>query len=177
MACLSGGCRQNGGVHKEPHELLREVFRDHGPKQVADALGVSLSLVYKWAEDPAGSGSPNPLERIGDLIRITGDPRLIQWLCQQGGGFFVRNVRNTGHGYEMTPATNEIVQQFADLLAVISQAAMDMVITDEESRDIREVWERLKCFTEGFVHACENGDFSAIQAAACNPERMAGVST
>lgn len=153
-------------MHKEPYELLREIFRDHGPKRMADALGVSLSLIYKWSENPAGSGSPNPLERIGDIVRVTRDPRLIQWLCQQGGGFFVRNAVRKGGGYQVTPAMNEIVQQFADLLAVLSQAAMDRIITDEESRDIRYVWERLKSFTEGFVHACEQGDFSSVPESA-----------
>ncbi len=154
-------------VPKESHELLREVFRDHGPKEIAAALGLSLSLVYKWAEDPEGSGSASPLERVGRLIRETRDPRLVQWLCQQADGYFVRNPQSyRDQDYEVIPATHEIVQQFADLLAVISQAALDQVITLGESADIREVWERLKCYTEGFVQCCEDGDFSGIKPSA-----------
>lgn len=156
---------------KESHELLREVFRDHGPKEIAAVLGLSLSMVYKWAEDPEGSGSANPLDRVGRLIRATRDPRLVQWLCQQAEGFFVHNPRTyRDQDYEVIPATHEIVQQFADLLAVISQAALDKVITIEESADIREVWERLKCYTEGFVQCCEEGDFSGIK-----PSRAGGA--
>ena len=34
------------------HELLREVIEKCSPKQMAADLGVSLSLVYKWAEPP-----------------------------------------------------------------------------------------------------------------------------
>ena len=34
------------------YELLREVFDKKAPKQVAADLGLSLSMVYKWAEPP-----------------------------------------------------------------------------------------------------------------------------
>ena len=49
------------------YELLREVFEKKAPKQVAADLGLSLSMVYKWAEPPnhaSGSGTGNPLDRI-----------------------------------------------------------------------------------------------------------------
>ena len=60
----------------QSHELLREVFQKCSPKQVAAELGLSLSMIYKWAEpgDPAaGSGSTNPLDRIDALIHCTND--------------------------------------------------------------------------------------------------------
>ena len=75
----------------QSHELLREVFRECSPKQVAAELGLSLSMIYKWAEpgDPAaGSGSTNPLDRVDALIRCTNDPRLVQWISQRAGGSF-----------------------------------------------------------------------------------------
>ena len=53
------------------YELLREVFDKKAPKQVAADLGLSLSMVYKWAEPPdhaAGSGTGNPLDRIEALL-------------------------------------------------------------------------------------------------------------
>ena len=34
----------------QSHELLREVFQKCSPKQVAAELGLSLSMIYKWAE-------------------------------------------------------------------------------------------------------------------------------
>ena len=39
------------------HELLREVIEKCSPKQMAADLGVSLSLVYKWAEPPEEQGA------------------------------------------------------------------------------------------------------------------------
>ncbi len=149
----------------ESHEVIREAFKKCGPKEISAEMGLSLSLVYKWAQPNTelGSGSRNPLDRVNQLRELTKDGGLIQWLCQQAGGYFVRNPTSyCEQGFEVVPATNEIVQQFADLLSTISQAAVDNSITDEESEEIRQVWEQLKGFTEGFVRCCEEGDFERI---------------
>ena len=152
----------------QSHEILREVFQQCSPKQVAAELGLSLSMIYKWAE-PAetagtGSGSTNPLDRIEALLRCTNDRRLVQWICQRAGGFFILNPKvNRPHPSYLIPATNEIVQEFADLLAVIATAAADNQITQKESQQIRARWEELKCVTESFVPCCEEGNFLPLK--------------
>lgn len=149
------------------HEVLREVFQQCSPKQVSAELGLSLSMIYKWAEPPdpaAGSGSTNPLDRIDALLRCTKDRRLVQWICQRAGGFFILNPKtNKPHPSYLIPATNEIVQEFADLLAVIATAAADNQITQTESRQIRARWEELKSVTESFVACCEQGNFLPLK--------------
>jgi hypothetical protein len=151
----------------QSHELLREVFQKCSAKTIAAELGLSLSMIYKWAEPPdpsAGSGTVNPLDRIEALQRVTADPRLIQWICQRGGGFFIKNPKtNNAHPEFLIPATNEIIQEFADLLAVIAKAVADNQITREESEDIRGRWEELKSVTEGFVACCEQGNFRPMK--------------
>ena len=150
----------------DSHEVLKNAFENEaGPKEIAAEMGVSLSLVYKWAQPNTelGSGSRNPLDRVLELFELTGDPKVIHWLCEKAGGYFVRNPKSyCQKGFEVLPATNEIVQQFSDLLSTISQAAADNVITNKESKEIRHSWEELKCYCEGFVHCCEEGDFSPM---------------
>jgi len=151
----------------QSHEILREVFQQCSPKQVASELGLSLSMIYKWAE-PAeattGSGSTNPLDRIDALLRCTNDRRLVQWICQRAGGFFILNPKtNKPHPSYLIPATNQIVQEFADLLAVIAAAAADNQITQAESQQIRARWEELKMVTESFVACCEEGNFRPLK--------------
>lgn len=68
-------------------------------------------------------------------------------------------------GFEVLPATNEIVAQFSELLSQISQAALDRSITLDEAKDIRAQWDRLKCYGEGFVRCCEEGDFTQMDLA------------
>ena len=150
----------------QSYELLREVFDQKTHKQVAADLGLSLSMVYKWAEPPtnaAGSGTGNPLDRIEALLNSTGDRRLVQWICQRAGGFFIQNPKNVPHPHYLIPATNQIVQEFADLLHVIATATADDKINQDESKQIRARWEELKTVTEGFVACCEEGNFSGIR--------------
>ena len=148
------------------HELLRAVFDSSNPKQVAAELGLSLSLIYKWAEpaEESGSGAANPLDRIAGLIRATNDPRIIQWLCEKSGGFYISNPRqHWPHPEFLVPATNQIVQEFADMLAAIATAAGDNHISPAEAKSIRRKWEDLKGVTEGFVRCCENGNFGPMR--------------
>jgi hypothetical protein len=150
----------------QSHELLREVFEKATPKQVAADIGLSTSVIYKWAEAPrheSGSGIDNPLDRIEALIQSTGDERLVQWICQRAGGFFIKNPKNAPHPHFLIPATNQIVQEFADLLHVIATATADEKITAAEAKQIRARWEELKSVTEGFVEGCEEGDFGPMK--------------
>jgi len=150
----------------QSHELLREVFQKTSAKQVAADLGLSLSMIYKWAEpdEGDGSGSVNPLDRVEALLRSTNDSRLVQWICQRAGGFFIQNPKTTKpHPDYLIPATNEILQEFADLLSVIAVAAADNQITPPEAKKIRARWEELKTVTETFVACCEEGNFSALK--------------
>src|SRR5499427_3006073 len=156
----------------QSHEVLREVFQECSPKQVAAEMGLSLSMIYKWAEPPdpaAGSGSTNPLDRIDALLRCTNDRRLVQWICQRAGGFFILNPKtHRAHPSYLIPATNEIVQEFADLLAVIATAAADNQITPREAASIRDRWEELKSVTELFVACCEEGNFRQLKERAAD---------
>lgn len=150
----------------ESYEIFKEAFKKSSPKEIASELGVSLSLVYKWAQEQSetGSGSRNPLDRLLEIVRLTGELRLVDWLCEKSDGYFVRNPPSSCEkGFEVLPATNEIVSQFSSLLSRISQAAQDNSITLDEAQEIREQWDRLKCYGEGFVRCCEEGDFTKME--------------
>jgi hypothetical protein len=155
----------------ESHELLREIFDKKTPKEVSADLSLSTSMIYKWTQprEGEGSGIENPLDRVEALYQSTGDNRLIQWLCQRAGGFFILNPKNTPHPHFLIPATNEIVQEFADLLQVVAAAAADNQITTAEAKQIRARWEELKSATEGFVECCEEGNFGPMKKEPASP--------
>lgn len=159
-------------------EVLREATNQVGVKAVAAKLRISTALVYKWcqeptADDPDGSGARNPLDRIRILYEQTRDPRIINWLCQVADGFFVCNPpMQTGSREEyLLGTTQRFVRKFGDLLSNISRSIEnDGLITPDESVIIRESWERLKHAAEGFVVACERGDFSCDQRRDYRPQ-------
>ncbi len=147
------------------HEVIKESCKKRGIKKIASDVGISTSLLYKWSQPPeaSGSGSKNPLDRMINLMQAANDPQMISWICEQAGGYFVRNPNDKEEGdYEVMPATNEIVSQFSALLSEISKAAQDNAIADNESERIRKVWNALKSFTEGFVKCCEEGNFNKM---------------
>ena len=56
----------------------------------------------------------------------------------------------------------EIVGQFSALLQQISVAALDHSISKKEAKEIRECWDKLKSYAEGFVRCCEEGDYDQM---------------
>lgn len=162
----------------ESHEVLKRALRKTSPKAVAAELGISLSLVYKWAERPTmdGSGSKNPLDRLLKVIELSGDTSILEWMCQRHDGHFVPNPGCGGHDIRhVLPATQEIISQFSSLLGRISEAALDHSIMPDEASEIRDCWDKLKSYTEGFVRCCERGDFEQmlqIPPPSCGPNRL-----
>lgn len=150
----------------ESHEVLRRAFQKTTPKAVAAELGVSLSLVYKWAEKPSedGSGSRNPLDRLLEIIELSQDTGIIEWLCQRQGGFFVKDIEiDETKIAHILDATQTIIHHFSDLLNEIKDASDDHSVTEAEADEIRQCWDRLKSHGEAFVRACENGQFKSMK--------------
>ena len=99
-------------------------------------------------------------------MRSTSDDRIVQWICQRAGGFFIRNPKAIWpHPPDLIPATNRVVQEFADLLAVVASSAADNTVSSLEAKSIRARWEDLKRATEAFVRCCEEGNFTALREA------------
>ena len=135
------------------------------PQVYASGQGGLLDICLHHHEKVDGSGLANPLDRMEQLIKSTHDPRLPQWICERAGGFFIRNPKaHWPHPYQVIPATNQIVQEFADMLGVIATASGDNHITKTEAKDIRRRWEDLKRVTEGFVRGCEEGHFATSKS-------------
>ena len=150
----------------DSHEVIRALVQKAGAKEVADTLGLSLPLIYKWSQpaDEGGSGSANPLDRVAALVECAGDRGPLQWLCRKAGGYFVEDKTCEQTCRQSTvPATHEIVQEFADMLSVIARAAADEKICSAEAEEIRKQWEELKSVTECFVRCCEAGNFAGLR--------------
>jgi len=157
------------------HRVLKQVFKETSVQHVAESINLSPSTIYKWAESPdtgSASGISNPLDRTIALYNATEDLRIIRWLCEQSGGFFVNNTDNNGAGkvsQQLAPATSQVVKQFADLLSTVAGAASDSKINAREAKNIRKEWEKLKRIAEGYVKCCEAGNFEKLS------EQMAKV--
>ena len=157
------------------HRVLKQVFRETPVQCVAESINLSPSTIYKWAESPdtgSASGISNPLDRTLALYKATGDLRIIRWLCEQSGGFFVENSETQDNGdqiHRLAPATSQVVKQFADLLSTVAGAASDSKISMKEANNIRQEWEKLKRIAEGYVKSCEAGNFKQLNRQLTKP--------
>ena len=150
-------------------DVIRQAVDEPGVKAVAAALRVSPALVYKWceppaeADDPDQSGAKNPLDRVREMYLLTKDIRLIRWLCNEAGGFFVANpvpeIRRSAEE-SIFAETRSMVRDFSELLDAVTESVEDDTNIDPEEADIiRQKWEDLKACVERFVLACEKGHY------------------
>lgn len=151
------------------YDVIRQAVEEPGVKAVAAALKVSQALVYKWCEPPAGeddpeqSGAKNPLDRVREMYHLTKDIRLVRWLCNEAGGFFVANpVADPTRPVEqhIFTETRGMVRDFSELLDAVTESVEDDPgIDPHEAELIRQKWEDLKACVERFVLSCEKGHY------------------
>lgn len=151
------------------YEVIRQAVDEPGVKAVAAALKVSPALVYKWcepsgdAEDAEQSGAKNPLDRAREMYLLTKDIRLVRWICNEAGGFFVANpvpeLRKSLDESIFTE-TRSMVRDFSELLDAITESMEhNPGISPSEADVIRQKWEDQKACVERFVIACEKGHY------------------
>jgi hypothetical protein len=153
------------------YEVIRQATEEPGVKAVAAALHVSAALVYKWceppegAEDPDASGAKNPLDRVREMYQITKDIRLIRYLCNDAGGFYVANPevpdKSKSLDEHIFNETRSMVREFSELLDTVT-ASLEKTpgIQINEADEIRQKWEDLKACVERFVTGCERGHYT-----------------
>jgi len=122
-------------------EVIRNAVDEPGVKAVAAALKVSPALVYKWCEPPADSDDPdqsgakNPLDRVREMYLLTKDIRLIRWLCNEAGGFYVANPvpeLRKSIDEQIYTETRSMVKEFSELLDAVTTAVEDDPYVDAQ---------------------------------------------
>lgn len=147
------------------YEVLKRAAEHIGVKALAAELRLSPALVYKWcqewdSEDPDASGARNPLDRVADIVRVTGDRDVVNWLCHEAGGFLVPNPSGAPPDVstELLSNTQRLVKEFSQLLLTVTKSIEDDgEIEPVEADRIRDAWELFKRTVEAFTVACERG--------------------
>ncbi len=152
---------------RKSFEVLKQVISKVGVKKVAAELNVSQSLVYKWCQESRNpeawlpSGASNPLDRIQKIYELTEDQDLLNWICQLGQGYFVKNPHQPVNvDSRVMNNIHLLIKEFSETLDAISRSyGEDRRISCDEAKSIRKEWEDLKGVGESFVLACESGRF------------------
>jgi len=149
------------------HEVLKKAITQCGAKSIAADMGLSQSMIYKWCQPSAGpdsSGADNPLDRLLEICRLTGDDSMVDWLCLQTGSFRVKNPpteQSENIEQSVLQNTQVILKEFTEVLEAVTESyAHEQRIDLKESERIRKEWDELKSVAEQFVCACEQGAFN-----------------
>jgi hypothetical protein len=153
----------------ETHRVLKQAVDRAGPKRVARALDISLSLVYKWTqpartkENPAASGARNPLDKLLVIFELSQDLELIHFICDIARGYYTPNPVAVGTSrINFVTETVTALNDFADMLQFAEKSLTnDGRIDDLEAQRLRQQWNRLKGRLEHFVTSCEEGRFNS----------------
>ena len=124
---------------------------------MAAELGVSVSLLHKWQEGV--EHQVTPAERLALLTRVTRDQRLLEWLCAEADGFFVRNGP-----VQVSPAVDLPAESNAVLrdLGQVQMALAESLAQPESAARaavLRRHWQALKSRMERLVRTLERGQF------------------
>ncbi|MCL4730715.1 MAG: hypothetical protein KJ044_09820, partial [Planctomycetes bacterium] len=152
----------------ETHRGLKQAVERAGPKRVARALDVSLSLVYKWTQpprtkrNPTASGARNPLDKLVTIFSLSQDLEIVHFLCRIARGYYPSHPQ---HGGKPEPnfvsATVSALNDFADMLQYAEKSLTnDGAIDENEAGKLRRQWDKLKGRLEQFIVACEEGQFN-----------------
>jgi hypothetical protein len=153
---------------EDTHRVLKQAVDRAGPKRVARALDVSLSLVYKWTqpartkENPAASGARNPLDKLLTIFELSQDLELIHFICHVARGFYTPNPQPKGTSrINFVTETVNSLNDFADMMQFAEKSLTDDGRIDEtEAAKLRQHWNRLKGRLEHFITSCEEGRFN-----------------
>jgi hypothetical protein len=153
------------GLLDDTHKILKQAVDRAGPKRVARALDVSLSLVYKWTQpprtkkNPSASGARNPLDKLVTIFHLSDDLEMVQFLCRIARGYYTANPKLKGRvGQSFVTATVTALNEFADLMQLAEKSLTDDGRIDEdESKKLRKNWDHLKGRLEHFIVGCEEG--------------------
>lgn len=141
-------------------EIVKLILRDNpggkSPKQIASFLNVSLSTVYRFAEDPTSSGVAIPTDKITQLSVFTGDDRLIRHFANECGYYIVtipeKRRRPIKH---IVKSLIRTIKEFSDFTAASSKALEDGALTAPESSEIkRECDEAIEAILNFKTEAC-----------------------
>lgn len=146
----------------ESSQVLKDILSEYGFKRAAAEMKLTRSLLYKWCQPrdaDEDARAENPLERVLQLVKLTGNPQPLHWLCQQCDGFYVSNpMPANAPSSPVLLATQQLLREFSELLQAVSESyTTDSAISPEEAARIRSEWEQLKTAAERFVVGCERG--------------------
>jgi hypothetical protein len=125
------------------HQVLRQSLEPVGLKLAAHQLRLSGGLVERWCKPEACP--VDPLNRVLEIVRMTGNLETVDWLCLKNGGFFAPHAEE---GESVAAGARRLAFEFSRLLSCLASSNC--------SEEHRRAWQHFKSVGEGFVSGIES---------------------
>jgi hypothetical protein len=143
-------------------EIVKQILKDNpnrqSYKQIASTLGVCTTTIFRWAEDPHGSGVKFPSDRIITFSDITGDDRLLRYFANECGYLLIRMPDIHSRSVKgLTKTLSKTMKKFAEFLHDTAEALSDGVLTKKEIESVDNIVVQLIEQIFLFKEAISNG--------------------
>ena len=127
------------------NERVKDSINGH-TKDIAAKLGLSPESLYKWMD--SNPKYNNPVKAVLRLYEATDDVRIIEYICNKSGGFFVRNTDDMNTKAHI----NKIYSEMADVIKAIADGWEDEYLTKNELWKIQVEFSELQSCLTGFLN-------------------------
>jgi len=144
-------------------DILREAAKDMNVKQLAADLGKvegkeTLSTSYIYQQLRGEKKIKNILDRCQVWLKHEKGDTILQWLCNENEGYFVKRLNGGDKTNHQVVA--KLMKEFAEVISTIADALLDGKVSMREYKNLRKEWQDVQGIMEGFLDACERGEFS-----------------
>ena len=96
--------------------------------QIAHEMDLGVETIHRYFTDP---DYQPPTKRLPKLCKVLGNDILLNWVCLNSGGYFVR-VAGGARGMSIEIKIAELTKEFADVLRTDGEARLDKRYSREE---------------------------------------------
>ena len=134
-------------------DVIKKAIKQSGKShaEIADDMGYAESTLYNLINDP---DRVDFVQRTDALIEATENTLVLEWLCAQNCGIFVRNPEVSLCEVDMSIIPRAL-KEFGESIDAIVEALADGKIDKKEALKIRKEWEDVKVLMEQFTLAAE----------------------
>jgi len=129
-------------VEKQFFEVVKEALQNNPRNKTVKAIvrnfGLSQSTVYRWGEDPNGNGLPMPSTMIVPVSEFLGTDKIINFIAEQAGGYFIRIPINNKEFSEVSKEIAKSLKEFGDFINASAESLEDGTITENEIKKIEK---------------------------------------
>ena len=134
-------------------KILNEATKGVNKKELASELGFDVSYLYRQLN----GGERNILDQIKPWLKAENGDTILQWLCNENEGYFVKRITRRGKNDHAVIA--KLLKEFAEVMGSIADALLDGKISTKEYKTMRKEWQDVQSVMESFFDSIERGEY------------------